>query len=384
MSARQRHSRITTDDGWTTISNSHSRKSKSQNGKKSSKKSNKKQSSNTDQNTIEGETENTKGTSSSTTTKTAPGYSALLAHKSDLDFHDKTEVTNAGGIDEKELVKVRTRVERQIEGFMASGCCAKVKEMVRREFGVMASSSSSPSSSSSAHTIEKDGDENGAKEEGGIRNVLILALGSLSETFKAAPGYQLAAALSIIEVLKESYEPSKEPVDIEDPEKKEEKKKEADEDPKPNEENTTPTNPSLTILSYDPVYTPIDISILSTYNITTVPSSSLPTPSTNQDQWDKNWYENAVVYMPHASVWLNHKYLMYKPKVWIGNGFDMYEDRAAEGSEVDVVLKEAEKVRREEGYVKLEWPEEDWGGGVVFNNLVVYVRRGRGTGVDEV
>ncbi|RVD87976.1 uncharacterized protein DFL_002176 [Arthrobotrys flagrans] len=336
MSARQRHSRIATDDGWTTISNSNSRKSKNKNGKnKNEKKQN-----DTDKNAV---------------TSTKGANSALLAHRSDLDFHDKTKVVKDEKIDEAELVKVRTRVEKQIAGFMASECCEKVKGMVRREFGVTPPS------------VEKGGDEGNGKEEGRIKNVLILALGSLSETFKAAPGYQLAAVLAIIEVLRESYGWSKNSEDIEVP-RTEKKEEEEEKEGGGNEDEQ-----NLTTLSYDPIYTPIDTFILSTYNITPIPTPSLPT---NQDRWDKNWYENAVVYMPHASVWLNHKYLMYKPKVWIGNAFEIYEDAVVESGEVDEMLKEAKRVRREEGYVKLEWPEEGWGGGAVFNNLVVYVRRG--------
>ncbi|KAK6498786.1 hypothetical protein TWF481_011359 [Arthrobotrys musiformis] len=333
MSARQRHSRITTDDGWTTISTSNSRKPNPKKGKPGKK--------------------NSKNDS------TAGGaISALLAHKSDLNFHDGGAVeAKEGEIDQAELSKVKTRVEKQIAGFNASECCGKVKEMVRQEFGIP-----------QPPPAQKDRDAEGVKEEEGkrINNVLILALGSLSETFKAAPGYQLAAVLSIIESLKESHgPPTSKPKDTKEEEKN---------------ENPVDNSTNLNVLSYDPIYTPIDISILSDYNITTIPAASVPTDSTSQD---KDWYENAVVYMPHASVWLNHKYFMYKPKVWIGNGFEIYEDAVSgNGGEVDQMLKESGRVRREEGYVRVEWPEEDWGGGAVFNNLVVYVRRGK-NGVDE-
>ncbi|EGX53047.1 hypothetical protein AOL_s00007g383 [Orbilia oligospora ATCC 24927] len=361
MSARQRHSRITTDDGWTTISNSNSRKSKTQNGKNNN---NKKKGSGQKQNSIEKKNDNASSAAENTTER-GKNNSALLAHKSDLDFHSKSEVVTDGKIDNAELEKVRTRVEKQIAGFMASECCGKVKEMVRGEFGV-----------TTPPSVEGGGNEENGKKEGTIKKVLILALGSLSETFKAAPGYQLAAILSIIEVLKESYGCQNKSTDTEVPEKEEEK-----ETTEKKEEHIDTDDTNLSILSYDPIYTPIDISILSSYNITTVSASSLPTTSINQDSWDKDWYEDAVVYMPHASVWLNHKYLMYKPKVWIGNTFEVYENAVSGGGEVDEMLKEAARVRKEEGYVKVEWPEEGWGGGAVFNNLVVYVRRGS-TGVE--
>ncbi|KAF3195528.1 hypothetical protein TWF106_005554 [Orbilia oligospora] len=330
MSARQRHSRITTDDGWTTISNSNSRKSKAQNGKNNNK--NKKNDSKQKQNSIEKKNDNA-SSAAENTTKRRTNNSALLAHKSDLDFHGKSEVVNDGKIDDAELEKVRTRVEKQIAGFMASECCGKVKEMVRREFGV----ATSPS-------VERGGNEENVKKEGTIKKVLILALGSLSETFKAAPGYQLAAILSIIDVLKESYGCPKKSTDTEIPEKEEEEGK-----TEKKKERIDNHDQNLSILSYDPIYTPIDVSILSSYNIATVSASSLPTTSTNQGSWDEDWYEDAVVYMPHASVWLNHKYLMYKPKIWIGNTFEVYEDAVSGGGEVDEMLKEAARVRKEEG-----------------------------------
>ncbi|KAK6352478.1 hypothetical protein TWF730_009303 [Orbilia blumenaviensis] len=367
MSARQRHSRVTTDDGWTTISNSNSRKSKNKDGKKKKKKKG-------DQKQ-EGE---------GGVIPNGP-LSALLAHKSDLEVRDDNGSTKNGKkekIDQEELVKVRTRVEKQIVGFESSECCAKVRDMARREFGVIPG--------------EKDGDGD-SENMNGIKNVLILALGSLSETFKSAPGYQLAAILSIIEVLKESSSSSSQPLPAENTEQQNGEKeggegggggqeeggeeggeggKEEGKEEGGKEEVEGKNDINLNIISYDPVYTPLDIHLLSTYNINTIPASSIPTDSSNQEKWDVNWYENAVVYMPHASVWLNHKYFMYKPKVWIGNGFDMYEDRAMSGSEVDGLLKEAANVMKEEGYVKLDWPEADeWGGGGVFNNLVVYVRR---------
>ncbi|KAK6523749.1 hypothetical protein TWF281_001721 [Arthrobotrys megalospora] len=398
MSARQRHSRITTSDGWTTISNSNSRKSKNQNGKKN--KNNKKDGG---KDGVVSNEEHAKG-----------AISALLAHKSDLNFFggDNGKKVKGGKIDEEELVKIRMRLEKQIAGFEASECCEKLKEMVRREFGVI--------------PVKQDGDGGSTDDDekrSGVKNVLILALGSLSETFKTAPGYQLAAILSIINVLKESNSTSKKPASPEgpekeeDPEQKEQKEgserkggSEQKEGPEKEEGPGKEENPgkeegpeketvpeketgpekemnlkkeedeSLNIISYDPVYTPIDIHLLSTHNVNTIPAAQIPTDSTDQHKRDKSWYENAVVYMPHASVWLNHKYFMFKPKVWIGNAFEVYEDAVTEGGEVDDMLKEAEKVRREEGYVKLEWPEEGWGGGAIFNNLVVYVRKGEGTG----
>ncbi|KAK6513950.1 hypothetical protein TWF506_008380 [Arthrobotrys conoides] len=342
MSARQRHSRITTDDGWTTISYANSRKSKTPNGKNDNKKKGGKKK----QNNVE-----KKKDDANSTVNHANGInSALLAHKSDLDFHNKTDVINDGEIDEAELENLKTRVEKRIAKFMKSECYGKLKEMVRREF--------SPS-------VEEGGD-------GRIGNVLILALGSLSEGFQASPIYQLAAILSIIEALKEPYGCSNKSVGSEVSEKE---KVETDEKKK-DDVNKEDTN--LSILTYDPIHTPIDISILSSYNLTTVSESSIPTTTTNQDARDKDWYENAVVYMPHASIWLNHKYFMYKPKVWIGNAFEVYEDAVVEGGEVDKMLKDAARVRREEGYEKLEWPEEEWGGGSAFNDMVVYVRRGGG------
>ncbi|EWC47383.1 hypothetical protein DRE_00351 [Drechslerella stenobrocha 248] len=182
-----------------------------------------------------------------------------------------------------------------------------------------------------------------------VENVLILALGSLSESTSPAPGYQLAAALAIIDVLKGSGDGG--------------------------------TAARLQILSYDPVYTRLDARILAAHGVVTVPASEIPT--------GEEWYRRAVVYMPHASVWLNHRYFVRQPGLWIGNSFAVYEAAVAglrvgeEGGGSDVaageldvrnMLEEAGKVMRE--YERVEWPEEGWGGGAVFNNLVVYARRG--------
>ncbi|KAK6354707.1 hypothetical protein TWF696_003846 [Orbilia brochopaga] len=303
MSARQRHSRVPAPDGWTTIASPRKAKSKS------------------------------------------AAASALLAHKSDLTngagAHDAA--ADESTPTEAEVAKVTARLQRQITAFNAASCCAKLKDLLRDELD-----------------IHRDTTQ-GSVETEGISNVLILALGSLSDSFGPAPGYQLAAALAIIDVLRE---------------------------------HSTTMKKAMRILSYDPVYTALDRTVLSSFGISVVTGAQVPS--------DEGWYRRALVYMPHASVWLNHAYFMRRPRVWIGNCFAMYESavtglRPGEdggddedgrtgkkdegddgndgsgGGEVRGILREVRGVM--EGYKRVEWPEEGWGGGAVFNNLVVYVRK---------
>ncbi|KAF3927708.1 hypothetical protein ABW21_db0204813 [Orbilia brochopaga] len=321
MSARQRHSRVAAADGWTTIKSPRRAKYKS------------------------------------TSTATA---SALLAHKSDLTSGDSTGDAESDDHTptEAEVAKVAARLEKQIAAFNASSCCAKLKELLRTELNIQ--HVQNPSSSSSL----QDGDEHAVSRDAGrpsIFNVLILALGSISDSFGPAPGYQLAAALTILDVLRE--------------------------------QSTSITSMQMQILSYDPVYTALDKHILSSiYNITILTAAKIPGAS------DEEWYRHGLVYMPHASVWLNHAYFIRRPHIWIGNSFAIYEaamaglrrdedesegDNGADagqeadkdnGGEVQSMLKAARGVMRD--YKTLEWPEEAWGGGAVFNNLVVYVRKG--------
>ncbi|KAF3932916.1 hypothetical protein ABW20_dc0100624 [Dactylellina cionopaga] len=381
MSARQRHSRVPTSDGWTTIS--------SPSRKKGSKKS-----------------------------TAAGGQSALLAHKSDLEPLSSTEYADGvlelienldgrrvnesddGGkedIDEereKEILKVKTRLERQIGAFNASDCCEELKEVLRKEMVDDIPGDTIGSTSDSANPKDENSGRQEMKDERDVigvstaalvatkedrkntrtTNFLILALGSISESFTAAPGYQLAAALAIIDVLRNAQRP----VDLNN----------VPAISTNNEEwSEVKEAEKMQILSYDPVYTVNDIHILHSYGITPTPANKIPLSTT--------WYENAVVYMPHASIWLNHKYFMLRPKVWIGNSFQVYEtvafekgdnnddDRRAdskgdnrdEKSQFMVMIEEVQNVMEREGYVKVQWPDETFGGGAVFNNLVIYVRK---------
>ncbi|EPS39265.1 hypothetical protein H072_6951 [Dactylellina haptotyla CBS 200.50] len=323
MSARQRHSRVTTSDGWTTISNSSARKKKGSSAAKNA------------------------------------AHSALLAHKSDL-----SDVKNGGNgkeaayrdpIDEKELAKVKARLEKQIDGFNSSSGCVGLKSVL------------------------------GEERLTGVNNVLILALGSISESFKPGPGYQLAAALGIIEALKgdsKNRTPETDGEDAADGTVLESQEKKENKDCISTSKEEKGSQDQMTVLSYDPIYTAIDINLLKLHGITHVPTSEIPS--------DAEWYKSSVVYMPHASVWLNHKYFMLRPKVWIGNSFDIYEiavsgddENGRNGSEVAILLKEVDEVVKAENYVKIIWPEEGWGGGAMFNNLAIYVRKGDSVGGEE-
>ncbi|KAF3920134.1 hypothetical protein AA313_de0202797 [Arthrobotrys entomopaga] len=328
MSARQRHTRTTTSDGWTTISH----KPKINKSKKT----------------------------------------ALQAHKSDLDIHNPQtqsendiDAASTAAVDPTELEKVKKRLDGQIHSFKSSKCHDGLRTLFERE-------------------VFSGGDGGDV-----VDKVLVLALGSVSENWKVAPGYQLAAALTIIDLLKEEKLRSRRDWKNSEPEMfKQDRKSESDIDKqtvdnaiKSELQDTSQSQlesknleeeegTEVTALSYDPVYTSLDTTLLPTHGITLLSASAIP---------DKEeWYRNAVVYMPHASIWLNHKYFKMKPKVWIGNSFEMYEIVAAGGGEVGDLLKEVEAVVKEGGYVRLEWPDEEWGGGAVFNNLVVYVRKDDG------
>ncbi|KAF3932778.1 hypothetical protein ABW19_dt0207113 [Dactylella cylindrospora] len=363
MSARQRHSRVTNSDGWTTISASHKHvkfQAKSKSKSKSSK-------------------------SISKPHHQSGLPSALLAHKSDLDaFHAPNpegivSLLTAGKdglapqhpqLSTEEVETAKKRLEKQIATFNASSCCEGLKALIRRGLGL--------------ENLAKDTPDG----EVPVKNVLILALGSISSSFVPAPGFQLAAALAVIEVLKEGLgSTSLKGVGGED--------ERSGGQPTEGGEVKEGEERDLEVISYDPVYKPLDINLLKSYNITPIPAFLIPPPPTSPSPDQPNpsepstppspqsWYRSSLIYMPHASIWLNHKYFLHRPKIWIGNSFEVYETAVMEREEgerceVARALDEVKAVVEEEGYEALEWPEVEWGGGAVFNNTVVYVRRGRG------